>query len=69
LDHELITEAILGQVVFRCPKTGQDFESGFHANPNDLQFLPEDARINLLCRICGEKHEFKFTEGRISGDE
>ncbi len=56
----------MGEVVFRCPKTGQEFESGFRASPSDLQLLPKDATMNLLCRVCGEKHEFKFTEGHIT---
>ena len=56
----------MGEVVFRCPKTGQEFESGFRASRSDLQLLPKEATVNLLCRFCGEKHEFKFAEGRIT---
>jgi hypothetical protein len=56
----------VGQVVFRCPQTGQEFESGFRASARDMQLLPKDASISLLCRICCDKHSFKFTEGRIS---
>jgi hypothetical protein len=26
----------MGEVVFRCPKTGAGFESGFQAEPNEL---------------------------------
>jgi hypothetical protein len=55
----------VGDVIFRCEKTGQEFDSGFQANSGDLQFLPADAKIRLRCRICGDFHEFKFISAKI----
>ena len=54
----------MAEVVFCCPKTGTEFESGFQALPHDLQVIPRDAQINLQCRVCGERHHFKFSEAR-----
>jgi len=63
-------DRIVGDVIFHCEKTGQEFDSGFQANSGDMQFLPADAKIRLRCRICREFHEFKFTNAKIDeGDE
>jgi hypothetical protein len=56
---------IVGDVIFRCQKTGQEFESGFQANARDINLLPADAKIHLRCRICGDLHEFKFASAKI----
>ena len=58
-------DRIVGEVVFRCEKTGQEFDSGFQANSGDMQFLPTDAKMRLRCRICGNFHEFKFASAKI----
>ena len=55
----------MGDVIFRCEKTGQEFDSGFQANPRDVDVLPPDAKIRLRCRICGELHEFEFASAKI----
>jgi hypothetical protein len=55
----------VGDVIFRCQRTGQEFDSGFQANSGDMQFLPADAKIRLRCRICGEFHEFQFASAKI----
>lgn len=53
------------QVIFRCPKTNKEFDSGFQAMPADMQTVPEGATVRLQCGICGEKHDFKFADARI----
>ncbi len=55
----------MGHLTFRCPKTGTDFHSGFHAQSSDLKDLPKDATINLHCQVCGEHHEFRLAEARV----
>jgi hypothetical protein len=55
----------MGEMTFRCPKTGKDFRSGFRAQPADLKSLPKDAKINLRCQACGDHHEFALAEARI----
>ena len=60
---------IMGRVFFRCPQTGQEFDSGFQAAPGDLGLLPTGAKINLRCRICGVKHELRFADARVDESE
>lgn len=55
----------MGQVIFSCPVTGREFDTGFHAKPSDLKFIPKGATIWLRCRICGETHKFDFITARI----
>ncbi len=55
----------MGELTFHCPKTGQDFRSGFRAQPAELKALPKDAKINLRCQACGDYHEFNIAEARI----
>ena len=55
----------MGRVIFRCPDTRQEFDSGFQAKSGDLNYLPADATIRLRCRICNPRHEFKFADARI----
>ena len=59
----------MGHVIFRCPKTDKEFDSGFQASPGDLRLLPRGAKINLRCRICGVKHEFQFAAARIDEND
>ncbi|MGD0335073.1 MAG: hypothetical protein ABSA90_17745 [Xanthobacteraceae bacterium] len=59
----------MGHVIFRCPKTDKEFDSGFQAGPRDLRLLPTGAKINLRCRICGIKHEFQFADARIDEND
>ncbi len=59
----------MGHVIFRCPNTDSEFDSGFQASPGDLRLLPVGAKIQLRCRICGAKHEFKFAHARVDEKE
>jgi hypothetical protein len=56
---------IVGEVIFRCEKTGEEFGSGFQANSGDMQYLPANAKMRLRCRICGDFHEFEFADAKI----
>lgn len=59
----------MGRVFFRCPQTGEEFDSGFQAGLRDLRLLPTGAKINLRCGICGLKHEFQFAAARIDEND
>ena len=59
----------MGRVFFRCPQTGEEFDSGFQAGPGDLRLLPTGAKINLRCRVCGVKHELRFADARVDETE
>ena len=64
--HAIRQGANVGEVIFRCKKTGLEFDSGFQASPSEVQLLPVDAKTRLRCRICGDLHEFKFTDAQIN---
>lgn len=55
----------MDRILFRCPKTNEEFDSGFVAAPADMNLLPKEATIGLRCPLCGERHEFKLTDARI----
>lgn len=59
----------MGRVIFRCPQTDQEFDSGFQASPGDIRLLPTGAKINLRCSICGVKHEFQFADARVCNND
>ena len=56
----------MGQLFFRCPTTGHEFDSGFQIDADDLSQVPPSFPINLRCKVCQKLHEFKFVAGRIS---
>jgi len=55
----------MGQLLFRCPKTGKDFDSGFQAGSSEMKLLPAGAKFRVRCKLCGELHEFKFADARV----
>ena len=55
----------MGELIFRCPETRQEFKSGFQATWSELKLLPPNATISLRCSICGATHEFEFVHARI----
>ena len=59
----------MGRLIFRCPQTDQEFDSGIQASPGDIRPLPTGAKINLRCRICGVKHEFQFANARVGEND
>ena len=59
----------MGQLIFRCPKTDEEFDSGFQANPDEMRLLPTSAKIHLRCRVCGAKHEFQFADARVDAND
>lgn len=56
----------VGKVIFRCQKTQKEFDSGFQADLSEKRSLSADAKMQLRCKICGEIHEFKLSDARIS---
>lgn len=55
----------MGPVIFTCPKTQNEFDSGFRAEAADLKAMPRAAAVRLRCAVCGGTHEFKFADGRV----
>ena len=55
----------MGHMIFRCPKTLFEFDSGFQAGKTDIQAVPQTTTIRLRCAICGGSHEFKLADARI----
>lgn len=56
----------MGQLVFRCPKTGKDFDSGFQAGSSEVKLLPAGAKFRVRCEVCGGLHEFRFADARVN---
>jgi hypothetical protein len=55
-----------GALMFRCPKTGEAFDSGFRFSPDEMRLIPPGYSMKLRCRVCGEKHEFKLSEAWVA---
>lgn len=55
----------MGQLVFRCPTTGNDFDSGFQAGSTEVRLLPAGAKFRVRCELCGDLHEVRFADGRV----
>lgn len=55
----------MSEIIFCCHATGRQFASGFVASRNDLQVIPEAAKMRLRCAICGETHQFDFARIRL----
>ena len=58
----------MGQLLFRCPNTGKDFDSGFQAGSAEIKLLPAGAKFRVRCNICGELHELKFADAKLKSD-
>lgn len=55
----------MGRLVFKCPQTGKDFDSGFQAGSSEVKLLPAGAKFRVRCEICGDLHEFRFADARV----
>ena len=60
----LSARELAGKLVFRCPKTGSDFISGFLANQTSLRHIGSQ-KLRLRCRVCGEHHNYAFAQAKI----
>lgn len=58
----------MGQLLFRCPKTGELFDSGFQAGSSEMRLLPAGSKFRVRCKICGQTHEFKFADGKVKDE-
>jgi hypothetical protein len=55
----------MGRVIFRCPNTLAEFDSGFQAGTTEMKAVPQTTTIRLRCPICGDSHELKLADARI----
>jgi hypothetical protein len=55
-----------GALMFRCPKTGEAFDSGFRFSAEEFSFVPTGYSMKLRCKICRELHELKLSEAWIA---
>jgi len=55
----------MGQLLFRCPKTGKEFDSGFQAGSLEVKLLPAGAKFRVRCELCGDLHDVKFADGKV----
>ncbi len=54
----------VGDVMFRCPKTGREFDSGFDADQSSVEHIASKT-LQLRCRVCGDNHTYTFAEARV----
>lgn len=55
-------------MLFKCPSTGEDFDSGFRAGLSEMKLLPVGAKFKIRCEVCGELHEFKFADATVKDE-
>jgi len=55
----------MGQLLFMCPKTGKEFDSGFQAGSLEVKLLPAGAKFRVRCELCGDLHDVKFADGKV----
>lgn len=58
----------MGRLMFVCPDTGRDFDTGFSSTPGELLEIAVDKSITLRCTICGRLHRFVVAHGRVEQD-
>ncbi len=51
--------------MFRCPKTGGAFDSGFRFAPQELASVETEYKLNIRCRSCLGLHEFRLAAAWI----
>lgn len=55
-----------GDLMFRCPKTGEEFDSGFQFTLDGLKSIPPGYKMNVRCKSCLALHEFLLSDARIA---
>lgn len=58
------TSEPVGDVMFRCRKTGDEFDSGFDADQGSVHHIASKT-LQLRCRICGDRHSYTFAEAHL----
>jgi hypothetical protein len=59
----------LGNLVFRCPATGEKFDTGFQSTRAEMKKMPGDAQMILRCPVCRDRHTFMVADGEITGQD
>lgn len=57
----------MGNLIFKCPATGETFDSGFQSTRVEMKKMPPDAQMILRCPLCRDRHTFTVAEGEITG--
>lgn len=52
-------------IVFTCPSTGRDISVGVLPKGQDLATRRDD-EVNILCLECGQRHSWKYRDGRLA---
>ena len=52
----------MGTLVFRCPRTGRDVESGIIPDGDSL-FLSRLFSVRVRCPLCEDLHEWRVIDG------
>ncbi|MBI4276202.1 MAG: hypothetical protein HY659_16030 [Rhizobiales bacterium] len=57
--------AISGNLMFRCPVTGREINSGFNTDQDGLRGIPPMQSMHVRCPACWKLHDLKFSAGWI----
>lgn len=60
--------AQMGRLMFCCPDTGREFDSGFRSTAEELGRIPPDYKMNVMCSICYRFHPVTVSQARVSED-
>jgi hypothetical protein len=52
-------------IVFTCPTSGRDIPVGALPEGQDLAMRRDD-EVSILCRECGQRHTWKYRDGRLA---
>ena len=59
----------MGSLIFKCPATGEKFDTGFQSTRTEMKKMPPDAQMILRCPVCRDRHMFEVVEGEITGQD
>jgi hypothetical protein len=60
--------AQMGRMIFCCPDSGREFDSGFRSTAEELGRIPADYKMNVMCSICYRFHPVTVSQARISDE-
>lgn len=55
-----------GRLMFACPATREEFDSGFQFSADDLAKVPREYTMRVRCRSCLQVHEFSLANAWIA---
>jgi hypothetical protein len=64
VQEENAMKQVAKPLAFTCPRTGREFESGIHTDPESLARVSQ-IPIRLQCPVCGDTHSLLTKNGHF----